>query len=79
MRNLEGGGERKELFEQLLKYHQPIIATDLEGWQAIELIIQSGVKIVSSEAISPSNDMLLPIEKKRAAKLHGMYESLLRR
>ena len=67
------------LIEQLLKYHQPIIATDLEGWQAIELIIQSGVKIVSSEAISPSNDMLLPVEKKRAAKLHGMYESLLRR
>ena len=41
------------LIESLLKYHRPIIATDLEGWQAIELIIKSGVSIVSSETISP--------------------------
>ena len=67
------------LIEQLLKYHRPIIATDLEGWQAIELIVNSGVSIVSSEAISPSNDMLLPIEKKKAIKLHTMYESFIRR
>lgn len=63
------------LIEALMKYNQPIIATDLEGWQAIELIIKSGVSIVSSEAISPSNDMLLPVEKKRIIKLHTMYEN----
>ena len=57
------------LIESLLKYHRPIIATDLEGWQAIELIIKSGVSIVSSEIISPSNDMLLPLEKKKEEKL----------
>ena len=57
------------LIESLLKYHRPIIATDLEGWQAIELIIKSGVNIVSSEIISPSNDMLLPLEKKKEEKL----------
>ena len=61
------------LIEQLLKYGQPIIATDLEGWQAIELIIKSGIFIVSSEAISPSNDMLLPVERKKFAKLHDMF------
>ena len=63
------------LIEQLMKYNQPIIATDLEGMQAVELILKSGINIVSSEAISPSNDMLLPVEKKKMEKLHGMYEN----
>ena len=63
------------LIEQLMRFNQPIIATDLEGWQAIELILKSGISIVSSEAISASNDMLLPVEKKRIEKLHNMYEN----
>ena len=63
------------LIESLLKYHRPIIATDLEGWQAIELIIKSGVSIVSSEIISPSNDMLLPLEKKKEEKLIAIDDS----
>lgn len=57
------------LIEQLLKYNKPIIATDLEGWQSIELIIKSGITKVSSEAISASNDMLLPVEQKKLEKL----------
>ena len=60
------------LIESLLKYHRPIIATDLESWQAIELIIKSGVTVVSSEIISSSNDMLLPLEKKKEEKLIAM-------
>ncbi len=60
------------LIESLLKYHRPIIATDLEGWQAIELIIKSGVSIVSSETISSSNDMLLPLDRKKIEKLMTM-------
>ena len=63
------------LIESLLKYHRPIIATDLEGWQAIELIIKSGVSIVSSETISSSNDMLLPLEKKKIEKLITIDDS----
>lgn len=63
------------LIESLMKYDQPIIATDLEGMQAVELIIKSGISMVSCEAISPSNDMLLPIEKKKLVKLHTMYEN----
>ena len=63
------------LIESLLKYHRPIIATDLESWQAIELIIKSGVSIVSSETVSSSNDMLLPIEKKKIDKLIAMDDS----
>lgn len=57
------------LIESLLKYKKPIIATDLDGWQAIELVIKSGISLVSSESISPSNDMLIPIEKKKFEKL----------
>ena len=63
------------LIEQLLQFSQPIIATDLEGWQAVELIIKSGIFVVSSEAISPSNDMLLPVERKKVAKLNDMYNN----
>ena len=62
------------LIESLLKYNRPIIATDLEGWQAVELIIKSGITYVSSDAVSPSNDMLLPIEKKKMEKLTAMAE-----
>ena len=57
------------LIEQLLKYKKPIIATDLESWQSIELIIKSGVSIISTEVVSPSNDMLLPIDKKKMDRL----------
>ena len=60
------------LIEQLLKYKKPIIATDLEGWQSIELIIKSGINYISSEAVAASNDMLLPIDKKKMEKLITM-------
>ena len=63
------------LIESLLKYHRPIIATDLESWQAIELIIKSGVSVVSSEIISSSNDMLLPLEKKKMEKLIALDDT----
>ncbi len=63
------------LIESLLKYKRPIIATDLEGWQSVELIIKSGISLVSSDTISPSNDMLLPVEKKKMEKLIAMDDS----
>ena len=60
------------LIEQLLRYKKPIIATDLEGWRAVELIIKSGVNYISSEAVAASNDMLLPVDKKKMDKLISM-------
>lgn len=57
------------LVEQLLKYKKPIIASDVEGWQSIELLINSGIDYLSSETISPTNPMLIPLEKKRMEKL----------
>ncbi len=65
------------LFESLLKYNRPIIATDLDGWQAVELIIKSGINYISSDAVSPSNDMLLPVEKKKMEKVSAMAEKYL--
>ena len=65
------------LIESLLKYSRPIIATDLEGWQAVELIIKSGINYISSDAISASNDMLLPIEKKKMEKVTAMADKYL--
>ena len=60
------------LVEQLLKYKKPIIANDVDGWQAIELIINSGITYLSSEVISPNNPMILPLDKKKIEKLMAM-------
>ncbi len=60
------------LIESLLKYNKDIIATDLESWQSVELIIESGISLISSEVIAPSNDMLLPLEKKKMEKVASM-------
>ena len=62
------------LIESLLKYNKPIIATDLENWQAVELIIESGIRYISSEVIAASEDMLLPLEKKKMEKVVAMAE-----
>ena len=65
------------LIESLLKYNRPIIATDLEGWQAVELIIKSGISYISSDIVAPSNDMLLPVEKKKMEKVVQMADKYL--
>lgn len=65
------------LVESLLKYNRPIIATDLEGWQAVELIIKSGISYISSDAVAASNDMLLPVEKKKMEKVVLMADKYL--
>lgn len=58
------------LVEQLLRYKRPIIATDVEGWPAIELIINSGIIYLSSETISPSSAMIMPVDRKKLEKLY---------
>ena len=65
------------LIESLLKYNRPIIATDLEGWQAVELIIKSGISCISSDVVAPSNDMLLPVERKKMEKVVQMADKYL--
>ena len=65
------------LIESLLKYNRPIIATDLEGWQAVELIIKSGISYISSDVVAPSNDMLLPVDRKKMEKVVQMADKYL--
>ena len=62
----------RSLIESLLKYKKIIIANDLEGWQSVELMIKSGVDYVSSEAISPYSELILPVEKKKLKKLKDL-------
>lgn len=62
------------LIENLMKYKRPIIAMDLEGWISIELMIKAGIIYLSSETISPSSDMLLPVDKKRLSKIAVMAD-----
>ena len=63
------------LVEQLLKYKKPIIANDVEGWQAIELIVNSGIEYISSETISPSSHMILPLDKRKVERLKSISQS----
>lgn len=62
------------LVEQLLKFRKPIIANEIDSNQSIELIIQSGITILSSETISPSHSLFLPIMRKKADKLIQLAE-----
>ncbi len=60
------------LLEQLLRFKKPIIVSDLEGWVSIELIIKSGIDLISSEVVSYSSEMIVPIDKKKLDKLSQM-------
>ena len=43
----------------------------------MELIIKSGINYISSDAVAPSNDMLLPVEKKKMEKVTAMADKYL--
>ncbi|MCR4879714.1 MAG: hypothetical protein K5906_02010 [Bacilli bacterium] len=60
------------LVEQLLKYKKPIIASDVEGWQTIELVVNSGIQYISSETLSASSPLLLPLDKRKAERLKAL-------
>ncbi len=64
--------QMRSLVEKLLKYNKPIIATDLQNWNAVELVIKSGIHYVASETISPSDEMILPISQKNLNKIKAM-------
>lgn len=60
------------LVEKLLKYKKPIVASDLDGWPSIELMIKLGLKYISSETLSPSDDMILPFDKRKLQKVNAL-------
>lgn len=60
------------LVEKLLKYHRPIIAADIPAWDTVELIDKLGITLVSSEAVSPSSENVLPISTKSTMKIKSI-------
>lgn len=60
------------LIEKLLRYNKPIIAIDIPSWSLVEYVVKLGVEIVSSEAIAPRDENVLPINKKSIVRLKNM-------
>src|SRR5574344_1145245 len=60
------------LVEKLLKYHRPIIAVDIPTWDSVELIYKLGIPLISSEAVSPADENVLPIPPKSITKMNVM-------
>lgn len=60
------------IVEKLLKYHKPIIASDFEGWPAIELMVRSGLEYISSEAFAPYDTMMNPVNPKTIKRVKDM-------
>ena len=59
----------QRLIEKLLHYKKTIIATDIPTWDILELVIKFGIDIVSSEAISPMAENVLPLSNKSIDKI----------
>lgn len=59
----------KFLIESLLQYKRPIVINDLDGWSSIDLFVKSGCTFLSGDDISPTSEMILPIEKAKIARL----------
>ena len=55
--------------EKLLRYKKPIIATNLIGWNTIELMIKLGIRYISSDDLANADEMILPIERKKLHKI----------
>ena len=60
------------LIEKLLKYRKQIIAVDVPTWDLVELVINLGVNIISSDAIAPQDENILPLPKKSITKLENI-------
>ena len=60
------------LVEKLLKYNKPIIASDFDGWPAVELMVRSGLEYISSEAFAPYDVMMNPINPKIVKRVKDM-------
>lgn len=60
------------LVEKLLKYQKPIIASDFDGWPAVELMVRSGLNYISSEAFAPYDVMMNPVNPKTVKRVKDM-------
>ena len=66
--------ELHALVEGLLKYRKPIIATNLTSWNAIEIVVRSGIDYISSDVFAPYEKMMKPITEKNIERIRVMKE-----
>jgi len=62
------------LVEKLLKYKKPIIAANLMSWNAIELVVGSGINFISSDIFAPYDTMFRPIITKSVDRIKMMKQ-----
>ena len=64
--------ELHALVEKLIKYKRPIMASDVDGWNAIELLVRSGLNYISAEALAPYDAMITPLNPKNIKRIGDM-------
>ncbi|MBP5091833.1 MAG: hypothetical protein J6328_04685 [Bacilli bacterium] len=64
--------ELHALVEKLIKYRRPIMASDVDGWNAIELLVRSGLNYISAEALAPYETMITPLNPKNKKRIGDM-------
>jgi len=64
----------RSLIESVLKYKKPIVSVGLESWKLIELMVKSGITLISGTAIADYNEMILPIPKKKIDKIVALIK-----
>ncbi len=60
------------LVEKLLKYQKPIIASDFDGWPAVELMVRSGLNYISSDTFAPYDVMMNPVNPRTIKRVKDM-------
>lgn len=60
------------LVEKLLKYKKIIVGSNLADWNAIELVVGSGIDYVSSDQFGPYQNGFVPLKEKDELRLKEM-------
>ncbi len=60
------------IIASLQRYNKPIIVTDIPTRHFVDIIIQSGINLVSSDTNGPSSEMVMPISEKRMKELNDI-------
>lgn len=60
------------LVERLLKYKKIIVGINLEDWNAIELVVGSGIEYVASDVFGPYSQGFVPLKEKDEMRLKEM-------
>ena len=62
----------RNLIERLLRFHKPIITTNISTWNGVELMNKLGINLISSDAIAPMDENILPVSAKSIMKIKNI-------